>query len=309
MEDPRDTILRSIDLDGSYVLTPISHLFLCGGPSTQDCDHSPSFRAALLSDLKNSPPKIERFPQITLAEDIVDWFEDGVYKDLITFEDDLAAIANLIVLIVESPGSIAELGAFSQRREIRAKMLVVVDQEKSAGKSFIARGLIKYLKENYPKTIFVYPNVLFKTNHPSREIVEEVRNDVISRISNQPRKIQFHREDNGHVIFLIHDLVDYFFCLKLHEIQEFLSDLGIPLSIERVKQYLFLMVKVNLVERYEYGDDVYYFSLYDTAIIRFRHKTKHLDRTEFKFQHLRPFYQRADIRRLRAITRRTERLE
>lgn len=61
--------------------------------------------------------------------------------DLLTFEEFLAEISDCIVLLVESPGSFCELGAFAYADRLFAeKLLIVVDNKYRGSKSFILTG-------------------------------------------------------------------------------------------------------------------------------------------------------------------------
>lgn len=59
--------------------------------------------------------------QITLAEEFKDWIHDSVYKDLLDFENDIAHISSLIVIVLESPGALAELGLFVRNKVLNKK--------------------------------------------------------------------------------------------------------------------------------------------------------------------------------------------
>jgi hypothetical protein len=52
----------------------------------------------------------------------------------------------MIILFVESPGSIAELGAFSALKTVQPKVLAVVNK-KFDRPSFIANGPVRHLQE------------------------------------------------------------------------------------------------------------------------------------------------------------------
>src|SRR5690606_14152668 len=95
--------------------------------------------------------------KIWLAEEVTDWFMEGIYHDLIDLETHLAHLSDLIVLIVESPGSIAELGAFSVVPEIREKLQVFIRQERYKSDSFISLGPIRSIKRSNGTAVRSYP--------------------------------------------------------------------------------------------------------------------------------------------------------
>ncbi len=50
---------------------------------------------------------------VRIAEHYKDWSHDSIYRDLVSFERHVAELSSVIVLVLESPGSIADLGLFS----------------------------------------------------------------------------------------------------------------------------------------------------------------------------------------------------
>lgn len=59
------------------------------------------------------------FSSLVLVEEFKDWLHDSIYPDLLTFESDLAETASLVVISLESPGALAELGSFSVNEKIK----------------------------------------------------------------------------------------------------------------------------------------------------------------------------------------------
>jgi hypothetical protein len=80
---------------------------------------------------------------IVVAEGFGKWLEFDTYNDLITFERHLAGIANVIPIILEGAGAIAEFGAFSQEQSIEEKLLVFRRGDFASEPSFINFGLVK----------------------------------------------------------------------------------------------------------------------------------------------------------------------
>jgi hypothetical protein len=62
--------------------------------------------------------------KIVLAEDAAPLTSEAGYSDLFSFESDIAQLVGLILLFAESPGSLAELGAFAaQLHEAKSSCL------------------------------------------------------------------------------------------------------------------------------------------------------------------------------------------
>jgi hypothetical protein len=66
-----------------------------------------SIRDAMFRELAKDSAVEKR---IRVAEHYKDWSHDSIYQDLVSFERHLAELSSVIVLVLESSGSIAELG-------------------------------------------------------------------------------------------------------------------------------------------------------------------------------------------------------
>ncbi|EOY2408734.1 retron St85 family effector protein, partial [Yersinia enterocolitica] len=131
VEKIRDLILNDVD-DTKKVI------FLCG----KDKSDKDSYRAKIASFLEK-----EKGYQLAFPEDLFeDLLEGQGGHSLLSLEKQLAEAVDLIVLIPESPGSFAELGAFSMKAELAQKMLILRLSKFKSGKSFINHGPIRLVK-------------------------------------------------------------------------------------------------------------------------------------------------------------------
>ncbi|NGY38980.1 hypothetical protein FQU23_015895 [Flavobacterium sp. XN-5] len=126
-------------------------VFLCGADITQ----KDKIRYKIAEALKR------RFwADIIYPEDI---FDELLYssktKDLLSLEGLLADSVDAIVLIPESPGSFAELGAFANDEQLRSKLICLVDKKYKKDKSFINQGPLRLVKKANPfGLIFIDPD-------------------------------------------------------------------------------------------------------------------------------------------------------
>ena len=95
-------------------LAPV--LFLCGGAGSKRRD-------TLRAYLQKHKPWVNIF----YAELVWDSLSAQTGLSALKMERDLAALADMVVIIVESPGTFAELGAFSLSDDLRKKLLPIVD--------------------------------------------------------------------------------------------------------------------------------------------------------------------------------------
>ena len=126
-------------------------VFLCGA----DINQKDKIRYKIAKALK-----WEIWYDIIYPEDI---FDELLYssktKDLLSLEGLLADSVDAIVIIPESPGSFAELGAFANDENLRRKLICVVDEKYKKDKSFINQGPLKLVKKANPfGLVFIDPN-------------------------------------------------------------------------------------------------------------------------------------------------------
>lgn len=109
-------------------------VFLCGGSAEGD------LRPALQERLSHW------YFDVHAAEDL---FEDLLYgpghQDLLDLENLVAQSVDAIVLVVESAGAIAELGAFASADDTRRKLICVLERKYRRKKSFINYGPLRLM--------------------------------------------------------------------------------------------------------------------------------------------------------------------
>lgn len=114
-------------------------IFICG----KDKNDVSSYRYKISTILSH-----EKNYQLAYPEDLFeDLLEGQANNSLLKLEEQLAQAVDLIILIPESPGSFAELGAFSMRKELAQKMLVLRQGKYKSDKSFINHGPIRLIRE------------------------------------------------------------------------------------------------------------------------------------------------------------------
>lgn len=117
-------------------------------------------------------------------------------------EAELAKLADIVIVIVESPGTFAELGAFSLSPELRAKMLPIVDSKYKDQESFIVTGPLRWIDQDslFRPTVYVKLDTVL-------DCVGEVE-ARISRIP-KPKSTKVHNlpDSRKHLLFFLCDLV------------------------------------------------------------------------------------------------------
>ncbi|KZK95864.1 hypothetical protein PsAD46_00215 [Pseudovibrio sp. Ad46] len=250
--DPRPKIIRSLDISKAQVKLDLHLVFLCGGKVELE-DPRLSIRSMFMDVCGGS---IGENGDVVLAEDFLDWHT--VYDDLSQFENDIAAISSLVVIILESPGALTEFGLFYANRELRSKLLIAIDETNFDEKSFIRNGLLNPLMDDREEMVRSY-----SINHMNMDSVQESEikgmvDDVVEHLSQTNHNKRFDYNDRGHVILLIFQLIDLFGALSVKEIQQLLDDVNVYCSLKKIKSALYILKIFKLIGSKRYSSQDFY---------------------------------------------------
>lgn len=129
-------------------------IFLCGGSS-------PDQRRLRLELGKQISQIVSKYTySVHYPEDMFIELISGHHgKDLLTLENVLANSVHCVVILLQSPGTFTELGAFSNHAGLCNKLVVVIDNEYKGKRSFISLGPIRYLSiHTKSKVLYSYIN-------------------------------------------------------------------------------------------------------------------------------------------------------
>ncbi len=126
-------------------------IFLCGGADDTD----QGLRRKLGTALAGTKSKYRY--SIFYPEDMFVELVLGHQKqDLLTLENLLARSVSAVAILLQSPGTFTELGAFSNHDLLKYKLVVIVDPKYRKAQSFINTGPIRYLiKETSSRVLFL----------------------------------------------------------------------------------------------------------------------------------------------------------
>jgi hypothetical protein len=299
----REILPSKIDLSGSRLRPYLGFIFLCGGPINVRSFQPSSVRDAIYGELVKHPDIDHR---IRVPEHYKDWAHEAIYSDLVSFESHLAELSSVIVLILESPGSIAELGLFSAIEEFKKKLLVFVETEHYKSASFIKLGPIDYLEKLHANTaqchrwtqstngLAAFDPVAAARLQP--ELAEAVRERAARPTAERP----FNHDQWLDRALLVCDLLGLCSALTLRELRQLLADLGCTKSETEVKQLLFLLQRVGLIAMEPKGDQRFYVAIDDRQHLQFALRDKTFDIMRFRSD-LLSHYDREDKKRIRVI--------
>ena len=126
-------------------------IFLCGGAGSTENELRRKLGASLVA-LKSKYRYSIFYPEDMFVELVL-----GHQKqDLLTLENLLANSVSAVAILLRSPGTFTELGAFSNHERLKNKLVVVVDPKHMKSQSFINTGPLRHLrKETSSRVLFL----------------------------------------------------------------------------------------------------------------------------------------------------------
>lgn len=265
-QDPREEFLARINFSDTRVRAYRGFLFLCGGEHSPDYEPLLSARHVLYHELVSGRHS-DLASRLKVAEDIQDWFRDGKYGDLVTFEEHLAGLSSVILLIVESPGSIAELGAFAVTPAISGRLIALIDEQHFEADSFIRLGPINRLESETARKVSVHDwhdvDAMGRRSPAYAKLqphLASILEDVRKLLREQDREQVYRSSEPGHTMILICELCDLFGALSHQEIARYMSFVDSAISSARIDQYLFLLEKCDILRIKAKGQGRYYYA-------------------------------------------------
>lgn len=252
----REGYIRLISIEKSTInLTP-PIVFLFGGKIYDPQDKQKSVRSILYNHIVTNHNYLT--DTLVIPEDFKDWLNDSNYPDLLTFESDLAETSSLVIITLESPGAIAELGSFSVHKELKKKIMLIICEKHHNQNSFIVLGPVRQLIN---KNVLAYPYNYQSLEGTLNNFISDIVNNINTYLANMNKTESFNIKNNGHIALLIYELTTIFHALKLNEIQKYLQILSINRSQKEVKRLLFLLQKLDFIKKSRYGNNEFFLPL------------------------------------------------
>lgn len=297
MADPRDDFLAGIDFAKIEVREYPKIAFLCGGVPDPLADHAtgnqyfPSFRSYISRSLTANYSSL-RYQN---AEDVKDWNSYSAYEDLIEFEKDIAHICKAIVLFVESPGSLAELGAFAIIPEITEKLIVFVHSDFSESMSFVSLGPLKRISDTVPDRVH-YVTWSEQKVIINSEAVSVVQPDSVGEWGKytceainsllEERYYIDHSSDKyarTKEALFIHDIVGNFKAVTRDELAKYLKAINHVATENSIRRSVFCLEKLDLVRPVTRGNKTF-FVLSDPSSRRYLNLNSRVDSVRLAIQ-------------------------
>jgi len=275
-------------------IRPSKFVFLCGGVISQN---SPSntlrdylYRTRHLSTHLKA--------DVVLAEEARDLYRSTKYRDLISFEEDIARIASLVLVIPESPGSLAELGAFASNAIIRQALCVIVQERYASDESFIRLGPIEYIIQNQGRDFVGFypwridsPRILSRSMSPHYNELVDFINVHLDRL---PASVPFDRTHELQLFYLIYWIVNILVAISASVLKDCVSYLLPDAKPDDITNKIYSLMIAGWLKRYSYSRKDYYYATVDRDPFNYGYKPGIRERDSIR--------RKSDIReRMRAV--------
>ena len=264
---------KSLRADRCKIQNTPNLIFLCGG-TIADSGPYRSFRDFFNRYLrKNKPTLAER---VRLAEEVSTWYhKDDAFSDLLELEHYLAHLASVTVLFVESPGSIAELGAFATSDYLRPKTLAILNSSLGLGESFIADGPVRKLKNAGEGLVHYFPWDPNRLNASATKqefgaISAHIPGVLETREKAHPKQVTFDRDRDDHTLLMVADLVQIAGAASQSDIAACLAHVGCTHASDKLGRYLSVLQSVGLIEKEPRADQIFFVQRSFHRLIRYR---------------------------------------
>jgi hypothetical protein len=275
--DLTERFTESVDVTNLTVKSFDGFIFLCGGAISEIDDPPLSARHYVVSRIDKQNPKLAG-RSVVIAEWMTSILNDGDFHDLLEFEESIAALCSCVIIFLESPGSIAELGSFSVMRQISSKLLVFCEQrfDSTVRPSFIFLGPLANLRRGDNESVQVFPIEEEREGRfqVSKERLDDCWEDIEDAINGSLKRAvheaKFDATSISHQMLLMASLVDIFVALTSTELEDCLIIFGVDLSGRHLRRTLKMLEQFGLIARRQYGAQHFYMSQKSEALFTFR---------------------------------------
>lgn len=301
-------LVDRVDVETFRVHAPIPIILLCGGKIDVSAAEPPSLREAF-SRVFYKDPSYKRFT-LLMAEDVNAFFPEGKYDDILSFEADIAQIAEVIVLFSESIGSAAEFGAFAMVEEIALRMLAVLDDKHYEQRSFITLGPVRLLEHQFgdnsvcvlTRSDIRIPGVPDITGIDLDTFQKRMSAAINKRRSASREHTTFDKARSGHIVKLIVGLIQHYGALTVGEIELFLEALGCEVTRRKIEDFLLCAKFVKWIKQEKRGVETFYAARQGNEALQYKQKAglELLDKERWRVQ-IREYWKKQDPDRYNAI--------
>jgi hypothetical protein len=266
---------KSLRVDRCRIKNTPNLIFLCGGKVTESGDYK-SARDYFYRHLRRNVAGIAG--RVRLAEVVNAWFRKSPFPDLLELENYLADLADITVLFVESPGSIAELGAFAASDRLRPRTLAVLNENlRGSEPSFISEGPVQKITNESSDLVHYYDWDQEHLNSTStkrdlREMADGITEFLIARDKSHPKEQSFDRSKHGHVLLIVADLIRIAGVTTTTDISSCLKELGSDSDQAQMARYFWLLESMSFIKLVRRSSQTFYVTNSSKSFMRYAYQ-------------------------------------
>lgn len=248
----RDRLVKKLQTELQFnELRPV--VFLCGKRESE-------LRFTIASHLR----ALEKPPLVFYAESIWEDVSTEADSNALEMENDLAEIADVAIIVLESVGACAELGAFTYSNKLRKKVLPIINDIYENEESFISTGPVRIVN----KHSLYKPAIYSDYNNISASFA-----DIEERLLRAPRHHPVHNkfsQIDKQLLFYICDLVSVISPSPMSHIWYYMRTVNGSgkLTENMVKHAVGLAVALDLIRKVEFNGIVYFVERNPDALAR-----------------------------------------
>lgn len=185
----------------------------------------------------------------------------------------LAQFADIVIIVVESPGTFAELGAFASSPDLRAKLLPILDSNHCDAESFINTGPVRWVDQESKFSPCIWG--------PHKRILE-IAGQIEDRLDRIPtthaKRVPSLRDSPKHLFLFICDIVAIFGPCSIEHIQFYISKvIDDPPSESESHLMIGLADAIDLLHSFNYaGTRLFYRPLENGRLPSFQYTKKYI---------------------------------
>jgi hypothetical protein len=226
-------------------------VFLCGGN-----DRDWPNRRHLEDYFERYAPKLMTFR----AETAWDVLKKESGFNALSLEKELAELSDAVVVLVESVGSIAELGAFSLSDDLRPKLLAVLDRARKGADSFIETGPVAWIRrESIHPPLYVQTSAILEAaGEIQRSLQRRPRDERVETQRYRRWRLRQRKLNDKEKLLLLTQLVWVMGPARSDEIASCFRDIVPTPAHQEVEVLLRLARALGLIEDKSNGDPIYF---------------------------------------------------
>lgn len=273
---------KSLNVDSLRILSrPKPDIFLCGGSADS------SVRRLFMEYARLN--SVDFYSRLVLAEEVIkSWFRSDSYDNLLELENDLASIASIVPIFLESPGSFAEVGAFSCIDDLIKKILVFQDEKYFDRDSFLNLGPLHKICKKCGKD-----SVLYYSWDNIALYFDDIKDNIIKKLNVKEKR--FYKDRIGDISILVIEILNLSQLAKRNDIKCVLDSSKIDISLKDLDKIFYMLSRMHCIREIHAGQSRYYKSLCKDKMLKlaFNQSTSIRNIQEWQFK-ISQYYSASD---------------